>query len=174
MGNFFKDLVTKGSLAGNIVREATGNVGGPVTARNMIDPAGLLNPQQPGAGSTPLKPYNRIPLSAGAQAIRDRMTTRRAAMTGGAGLPTLPTMPIAPAAPAPMRGVNFQPRPMAPQPMVGAPVAPQPMMGAPGNIQRGLQPIQGQGFRDGGMVKKSKQKNSSTKVFNRKPNGKPY
>lgn len=120
-----------------------------ITGRSLLDPTGrvLVRPNDP------VTPAARTPyvskLSPGAQAIKDRMLARR----NGTAPPVTPRS----------GGTGFA--------ATAAPrAAPQVQMSNPRALMDASGYGLGEGYRDGGQVKK----NSSSKVFARKPNGKPF
>lgn len=144
--------------AGSAIRSASGN--NTITGRSMLDPSGkLLVKEQPGAAPVQRQPYVSR-LSPGAQALKDRMLARR----------QQPVAPPPQQAPVPQGRYGG----MIQRAMGNAmQQAPQPQ---PQQQMVGMADPRQRFYADGGHVKKSNKAaaNSTSKVFDRKPNGKPF
>lgn len=158
-GSFFKKISNPMNAidpAGSAIRAATGNTA--VTGRSMLDPSGKIL-TRPGEVAPPVQRQGYVSrLSPGAQAIKDRMLARRQERMA----PPTPTPPprggMGAVASRAMNGlVQQMPQAQMQNQMVGM-ADPRQMV-----------------YADGGQVKRSGKKAApSTKVFNRKPNGKPF
>lgn len=184
LGAAFKSLISpnpKDRLPGGAVRAGFDQ---PLNGRSALDPSGQLlqRPPDPRA-QTAVTPYVSH-LSAGAQAIKDQMAARRNARMNSGTSPQLAnngfagaiTQAVRTAIPSPSQGMS--PAPNLRLAGQGQAQGVIPRASDPNIIPRvsdtsgyGL----GDGYADGGVVKRKGQKQaSSSKVFNRKPNGKPY
>lgn len=151
--------------AGSAVRAGTGQQPAPTNLRSMVDPTGkVLTPEQQ---ATPNSTYTPGPmrLSPGAQAMYDQMKARMAARAAGQAY-TPPAATPAPQMSAPLNAPK--PQPMTTRP-IETPVA-APTVPARAQSFKGLS---GMPMADGGKVRSGHER-SSSKVFLRKPNGKPY
>lgn len=146
--------------AGSIVRGGRGQ-DMPNNARSLLDPGGFFTPGATPAAPNSYRPQGGLNLSPGAQQLYDQMKARSAArlagqqqQQAGARLANAPTI-----APQGMMGSVLAQMQQQQRQRVAAAKAPQAVTG----------------YADGGKVTKhGADACFETKVFTRKPNGKPY